>query len=120
LKSKFALTAGEVAHALHKMFRSPEWMAVEEAIVGGLVHVLLPSFLMKHMDNVPSSWIKADMKAKREFKRYRYLGRGIEVVEGLGYKKTIEMYSEDPSEFRSLLFDPRGNSDFNSQTITQR
>ena len=36
MKSKFALTAGEVAHALHKMFRSPEWMAVEELHISGL------------------------------------------------------------------------------------
>ena len=79
------------------------WMAVEEAIVGGLVHLLFPDFLEKHINNLSNSLIHEDIEAKMEFGQYRYLRKGIEVVESMGCKKAVKIYEENPTEFKDLL-----------------
>ena len=80
-----------------------DWMAVEEAIVGGLVNLLLPEFLEKHINNLPNSLINEDIESKMEFRQYRYLRKGIEVVGSIGCKKAVKIYKEDPVEFKNNL-----------------
>ena len=80
-----------------------DWMAVEEAIVGGIIRLLLPQILEEHMDDLPVSWIENDMEVKSRFKKYRHLRKGILVVEDMGHKKAIELYAENPYLFRELL-----------------
>ncbi|MFH1122765.1 MAG: hypothetical protein V1758_03810 [Pseudomonadota bacterium] len=80
-----------------------EWMAVEEAVVGGCVHSLLPGILKRYLPDLPASMIEEDLDAKRDFKKYRHLKRGVEMVNALGYGKAIELYREDPATFKALL-----------------
>ncbi|MGD8768654.1 MAG: hypothetical protein PVJ06_01285 [Desulfobacterales bacterium] len=80
-----------------------DWISVEEAIVGGLVHALLPSIIEKHIHHLPESFVRSDIETKSEFKKYRHLRKGIKIVERLGYKKSIEIYKNDPMMFRNLL-----------------
>lgn len=61
-----------------------EWVAVEEAIVGGLVHHLLPGFLEQHLDAFQFEWIEDDLAMKKKMDRYRYLHRGIQIVGHIG------------------------------------
>ena len=80
-----------------------DWMAVEEAIVGGIVHSLLPNILEKHITDLPLSCIEMDIIDKRQFEKYRHLEKGIGIVEQIGYAEAIRMYSKDPAAFRDLL-----------------
>jgi len=80
-----------------------EWIAIEEAIVGGLVYGLLPEFLSQSVTNFQPAWIEADLASKRKMKRYRYLNKGIQVVAELGINKSIDLYRLDPRAFRNLL-----------------
>lgn len=80
-----------------------DWMAVEEAAVGGCVHLLLPGILKKYIPDLAESMIDEDLQVKRDFERYRHLIRGIEVVKDLGCEKAIDVYKEDPRAFRALL-----------------
>lgn len=80
-----------------------EWIAVEEAISGGLVYGLLPEFLYNAITEFQSTWIESDLATKSTMKRYRYLKKGIQVVEDLGVKKSIHLYRENPHAFRDLL-----------------
>ena len=80
-----------------------DWMAVEEAIVGGIVHRLLPQILPKYVDNLPPSWIEDDIDVKCRYLKYRYLQKGIMMVEDMGYKKAIKLYTEDPMLFKEVL-----------------
>jgi hypothetical protein len=80
-----------------------DWMAVEEAIVGGLVHAMLPQFLEEHIHNLPNSLVEEDIESKMEFKQYRYLRKAIEVVGSMGCKKAVKIYKKDPMEFKNLL-----------------
>ena len=80
-----------------------DWICVEEAIVGGLVYALLPSTVEKYIPDLPDSLIESDIKTKVEFKKYRHLRKGIQIVDQLGYKKSIKMYRDDPMAFQHLL-----------------
>lgn len=80
-----------------------DWIAVEEAIVGGVVRVLLPQILEASLGDLPSSWIEKDLEVKAGLKQYRYLKKGISVVEQIGYQEAIKLYSNDPTAFSDLL-----------------
>jgi len=80
-----------------------ELTAVEEAIVGGLVHKLLPQFLLVHFPGFDGSWVEQDRQEKLKFQQYRYLKRGIEVVEARGIDTAINLYMQDPLAFKELL-----------------
>ena len=80
-----------------------DWIAVEEAIVGGVVRVLLPRILKTHLDDLPSSWIEKDLEIKAGLKQYRYLKKGISAVKQMGYQEAIKLYAKDPSAFSDLL-----------------
>jgi len=80
-----------------------DWMAVEEAIVGGIVYRLLPNILEKRITDLSLSYIEMDISAKSQFEKYRHLEKGISIVEEIGHAEAIRMYSKDPSAFRDLL-----------------
>jgi hypothetical protein len=80
-----------------------EWIAVEEAVVGGLVHRLLPSFLRKCAKNLSPTLITTDVAEKTELKKYRYLKKGIQLVKDFGCQDALHLYAESPSLWRSLL-----------------
>jgi hypothetical protein len=80
-----------------------DWMAVEEAIVGGIVYRLLPHILEEHITDLSLSDIEMDIIAKRQFEKYRHLEKGITIVKEIGYGEAIRMYSKDPAAFRDLL-----------------
>ncbi len=80
-----------------------EWMAVEEAVVGGLVHGLLPRFLRKRLKNLSPALIEADVTEKTKLRKYRYLKKGIQLVRDFGCEKAVRLYAEKPALWRSLL-----------------
>jgi hypothetical protein len=80
-----------------------EWMSVEEAIVGGLVYSLLPNLIDPYLDNQTQVWIDADLEKKESFARYKRLKKGINLVEKLGCAKSIEIYKDNPIEFKHML-----------------
>ena len=80
-----------------------DWMAVEEAIVGGIVYRLLPYILEERLKDLSLSFIEMDIIAKSQFEKYRHLEKGITIVEEIGYREAIRMYSKDPAAFRDLL-----------------
>lgn len=96
--------AGKDRQSAKKVKKTVEdWIAVEEAIVGGIVYLLLPPILEDYLSELPESWIDKDRDLKIQYGRYRYLKRGITVVEKLGYQEAIRLYSADPATFRDLL-----------------
>lgn len=82
------------------------WLAVEEAIVGGLVYKLIPDVVIKRIPDLPREWIHADLETKAAFDKYHLLPKGIEVVESHGLKESIHLYMRDPFAFRTLLSVP--------------
>ncbi len=81
------------------------WLAIEEAVVGGIVANLLPCFLEKYFPNFSYSLLEEDLQSKNRFAKYRYLKKGIGIVEKIGYMKAIKMYQNDTAAFKKLLVD---------------
>ncbi len=80
-----------------------DWMAIEEAIVGGLVSALLPEFLGKHLNNLSEALIEQDKELKSALEKYRHLEKGMEIIERMGHQEAVEMYKNNPLAFEALL-----------------
>lgn len=80
-----------------------DWMAVEEALAGGVMYALLPRFLNRHAKNLPDSFIQEDIESRGKFKQYLHLRRAIEVIGELGHEEAIRMYMDHPKNFKMLL-----------------
>ena len=80
-----------------------EWLAIEEAIVGGLVYSLIPDIVIRRIPDLPKEWIQADLDTKAQFPKYRFLRKAIKMVEDYGLKKSINTYAQDPVATRILL-----------------
>lgn len=78
-------------------------MAVEEALVGGVVHALLPEFLKERMGDWPDKLLQEDADQKKEQTRYRYLRRGVAAVNKMGSRDAVALYIHHPAAFRRLL-----------------
>lgn len=83
-----------------------ECMAIEEAMVGGLVSRLLPEVFNRYLPGSPAQHIKDAMAHRGAFEKYRYLDRGIQVVSDLGLEAAIELYQTDLNGFKSMLAQP--------------
>ena len=81
-----------------------DWMAVEEAIVGGVVWQVMPDILTRYVHNGPPQDLLADTLIKREeLPRYRWLRPAIDVVTALGVNQALDVYSNDPLTFKSMI-----------------
>jgi hypothetical protein len=83
-----------------------EWLAVEEAIVGGLVYSLVPDVVIRRIPDLPREWIQADLDTKANFHKYRFLPQAIKMVQGFGIMESIHNYEKDPVATRDLLNEP--------------
>ena len=101
IEEQFEANAAKDAEELQGIVA--DWMAVEEALVGGVVHALLPRFLKSYAKNLPDSTIEEDIESRSEFERYQHLERAIEVVRELGYEEAIRMYADHPGKFKELV-----------------
>lgn len=80
-----------------------EWMAVEEAVVGGLVARLMPE-IFERLLAMPLDGALAQSLANRAVHtQYRYLQEGIRVVARLGLLPTVALYQARPLGFKELL-----------------
>ncbi|NVM23821.1 MAG: hypothetical protein HWN68_18835 [Desulfobacterales bacterium] len=80
-----------------------DWIAVEEAIIGGIVYSLLPKFITKYVNNLPPSLIEEDIESRAGFKQYKHVKSGIKMVQTMGCDKAIKAYTEDPFGFRKSI-----------------
>ena len=80
-----------------------DWLAIEEALVGGVVHALLPGFLKRHAKNLSDSTIDEFLESRNEFEQYQHLEKAIRVVREMGYKKAIRVYADHPGKFKERL-----------------
>ncbi|GAB6907419.1 conserved hypothetical protein [Desulfosarcina cetonica] len=80
-----------------------DWLAVEEAVVGGLVYKLAPDVVLKRVPGLSPDLIQADIATKTQFKKYRMLRNGIDWVEKHGLKESIHRYQQDPAAVRDRL-----------------
>lgn len=80
-----------------------EWMAVEEAIVGGLVSELMPQIFTRFLGGPLISQMNQSLANRHVHTQYRYLQNGIRIVSDLGLQPAIDLYKSEPQKFKQLL-----------------
>jgi hypothetical protein len=80
-----------------------DWISIEEAIVGGLVHHLILPILEQRIGPIPETLVSDDLAAKTTFEKYGKLGKGIRLVDEMGCKACLDLYLKDPQELKVLL-----------------
>ena len=80
-----------------------EWMAVEEAIVGGLVARLMPEIFDRLLSGPMQKEITESLDQRDVHEQYRYLREGIRVVHDLGVRPAIDLYFSEPTRFQQLI-----------------
>jgi hypothetical protein len=79
------------------------WIAIEEAVVGGLVEDVIGRYCAKHNMALPVPLHEEMRPAIAVLPQYRYREEGIRLVHQLGFQKAIDMYLEDPGWFGDQL-----------------
>lgn len=80
-----------------------EWMAVEEAIVGGLVAEIMPGILEQFLGGAMTAEMRQSLTDRHAHAQYRYLEEGIRLVTDLGLLPAIDLYKSQPHKFKQLL-----------------
>jgi hypothetical protein len=83
-----------------------EWLAIEEAAVGGLVSALLPEILDRFVEGDSTADVMRTLAERQAFDKYRYLDQGIAVVNTIGIESTIAVYLEQTQHFKAMLASP--------------
>lgn len=80
-----------------------EWMVVEEAIVGGVVWQVMPEILTRFIHKGSPDFLADILTEREELPQYRLLRSAIQVVADLGINQAIDVYSNNPLDFRSMI-----------------
>ncbi|NNF98895.1 MAG: hypothetical protein HKM93_05920 [Desulfobacteraceae bacterium] len=80
-----------------------DWMMVEEAIVGGLISLIIDEYSRKYQKDLPTVQIRQHFAEMRNIPQYKYRFNGIKLVRDLGIDRSYEMYREDPMEFKKMV-----------------
>jgi hypothetical protein len=87
-----------------------QWVAVEEALVGGLVNIFFPKIVSRYLDNFPLAEIERGLEAKLRIKKYRHLLEGIRVLENTGHQAAVDIYTRNPNKIREMLIKAKNKS----------
>lgn len=96
-----------------------EWLAIEEAAVGGLVSALLPEILDRIVEGDSAADVMRTLAERQAFDKYRYLDQGIAVVNTIGIESTIAVYLEQTQHFKAMLASPPSDGTATAEEETQ-
>ena len=80
-----------------------DWMAVEEAIVGGVVAQIMPEILSRFVFKENTGGLDKALAERIVHPQYRFLNQAIQVVADLGVEKALAVYRKNPQDFKHLL-----------------
>lgn len=81
------------------------WMAVEEAVVGGLVWQIMPDLLDHVIHGLSTQPLEQTMAERDEHDQYRFLDLSIDLVTRLGVDETISLYQNSAKAFKAKLIE---------------
>jgi hypothetical protein len=80
-----------------------EWMAVEEAVVGGVAAKVMPLVLRFFRPEPLENQLSVSFSDREKHAQYRFLQNGIQVVAQMGIQPAIALYTADPDRFKRLV-----------------
>lgn len=79
------------------------WMAVEEAMVGGLVAQLMPDLLERFVLQSSTNLLADTLAERHQHNQYRFLNGGVQTVADLGIDAALDLYRTKPQQFAYLI-----------------
>lgn len=79
------------------------WLAVEEALVGGAVRVLVPEIAGTFGIDLTADAIRQGLQLQQGPPRYAFRDRGIAAIRKLGLERAMTMYRDDPAVFEKMV-----------------
>ena len=83
-----------------------DWIAVEEAIVGGVVWRVLPEVCARYVSEEEPGSLSNALVEREEHPQYRLLRNAIQVVADMGVNEALAIYRESPLHFKNLISSP--------------
>jgi hypothetical protein len=83
-----------------------DWMAVEEAIVGGVVSQVMPDLLARFVNQESVGQLTDALAQREEHPQYRLLNQAIQVVMDIGVDQALTVYRKNPRDFKLMLSQP--------------
>jgi len=83
-----------------------DWMAVEEAIVGGVVSQVMPDVLSRFVSQESRGQLTDALAEREAHPQYRLLNQAILVVTDLGVEEALAVYRNNPQDFKHMLTHP--------------
>ena len=80
-----------------------DWMAVEEAIVGGIVWQVMPEVLARFVHKNSAGLLTQALAEREEHPQYRLLDHAIELVSDMGIDSALSVYKNNALDFRQML-----------------
>ncbi|MDX9896772.1 MAG: hypothetical protein RBS34_15080 [Desulfofustis sp.] len=80
-----------------------QWLALEEAVAGGIVHHLAPEIIMARLPGLKKDLIQADLAVKAGYEKYRLLPNAIALLAEIGVAPVVERYRSSPEDLNKLL-----------------
>lgn len=80
-----------------------DWMAVEEAIVGGVVAQVMPEVLTRFIPQKTTGLLERALAEREAHSQYRLVNQAIRVVTDLGVDEALAVYRKNPQDFKHLL-----------------
>jgi hypothetical protein len=83
-----------------------EWIAVEEAVVGGVVWQVMPEVCARFVPQEDASRLANVLAEREEHPQYHLLQPAIQVVADLGVNQALTVYRENPLDFKNRITPP--------------
>ncbi len=80
-----------------------DWMAVEEAIVGGVVSQVMPDILSRFINRESVARLNGALAERHAHSQYRLLDQAIQVVAKMGINDALATYRHSPLDFKRML-----------------
>jgi hypothetical protein len=80
-----------------------DWMAVEEAVVGGVVWQVMPEVCARFVPQQDAGRLTHALTEREQHAQYRLLRHAIQVVENLGVNQTLTLYRDNPLDFKQMV-----------------
>jgi hypothetical protein len=79
------------------------WIAVEEAIVGGVVWQIVPEVCDRFVSKEDTGRLTATLAEREEHPQYHLLRQAIQVVTHIGPEQALTVYRNNPSDFQEMI-----------------
>lgn len=80
-----------------------DWIAVEEAIVGGVVWQVLPEVCARFVRQEDAGCLTDALVEREEHPQYHLLRHAIQVVADLGVNEALAVYRNSPLDFKNMI-----------------